>query len=136
MWGEPGGQVNGNGLGAQYADTFYVSKKAGWATPTAWSITGLFNHHFSPSFSLGVEGSYGQLNWSNTSLLSNDKTWIVGGVAHWDPVANLDFEFELLYQNTKLTTPGDYTKASVKASGPFPSTSDGFAARFEVTRAF
>ena len=32
--------------------------------------------------------------------VSNSTTWLIGGVAHWDPVKNLDFEFELLYQST------------------------------------
>ena len=76
-------------------------------TADAWSISAEFDHHFTPEFTVSLEGSYGGVNWTNTdadSMVSNSTTWLVGVVAHWDPVKNLDFEFELLYQNTHNST--------------------------------
>ena len=55
------------------------------------------------------------------------------------PVVNLDFELELLYQHTTQSTLGLYGKPIGTIDGkkaPFPSVSDGFASRFEITRAF
>ena len=65
---------------------------------------------------LGVEGSYGQVSWSNNTaitMLSTTKSFIVGGIAHYDPVKNLDFELELLYQGTTTAEPMGYV-----AGGP------------------
>jgi hypothetical protein len=140
MWGE-NGAVNGNGLAMSVGDTYYATANkfgtAGFATPTAWSIGSTFEHHFSPVFSFDPEIAYAELNWSgsNGQLSSNAQSWIIGGVAHWDPVPLLDFAFEVLYQNTHQSTPGLYT---AKANGglAFPSTSDGVAGRFYITRNF
>jgi len=131
MWGE-GGAVNGNGQQLALADTF--SEGAGrWATPTAWSVTGFLDHHFSPQFSISPEGSYGQVNWTEDPrhLLTDGTTYIVGAVAHYDPVVNLDFELELLYQNSHSDRPGALPKAEV-----WHPDANGFAARFEVTRSW
>ena len=94
------GTVNDN-AGQQFAaaDTYYNG--TGWQTPTAWSISAEFDHTFTPEFTGSIEGSYGGVNWSNgtaASVVSNATTWLVGGVGHYDPVKNLDFELELLYQ--------------------------------------
>ncbi len=130
MWGE-NGAVNGNGLPMVVADTF-SNGNGTWAVPTAWSVAVTMEHHFSPVFSLDPEFSYAQLTWSNegpVNYIPNATSWIVGGVAHWDPVPHLDFEFELLYQNTHQTRPAAWVGLS-------PVNSDGFAGRFEVTRDF
>jgi hypothetical protein len=146
MWGEAGGQLgwNGNGLGPSIGDTYYAGKVKGadvWATPTAWSASATFEHHFSPQFSIDPEAAYAQLNWSNSlgQLSSKTTMWLAGPTAHWDPVVNLDFEFEILYAHTTQSTPGLYGKPVGTIDGkkaPFPSVSDGFASRFEITRAF
>jgi Porin subfamily len=148
MWGE-NGAVNGNGLPVTVGDTYYAGKNAAgadvWATPTAWSIGGTFEHHFSPAFSLDPQASYAQINWSNSlgQLSSNSTSWIVGGVAHWDPVPLLDFSFELMYQNTHQSTPGLWTSPAGKTVGtingviaPFKSNEDGVAGRVYITRNF
>jgi hypothetical protein len=108
-----------------------------WATPTAWSVAATFEHHFSPQFSIDPEFSYAQLHWGGLAtgaavLPANAYSWIVGAAAHWDPVPHLDFEVELLYQDTHQSTPVNYGGAVT----PFPSDSNGFAGRFEVTRDF
>ena len=139
MWGEFGSQVNGNGQGSAWGDAF-SNGNGTWATPTAWTITGWANFAINPQITLGVEGSYGEITWSGalpTSMLSNSRSFIVGGVAHYDPVKNLDFEFELLYQNTKTDQPTGYVAGNgVTTTRTWQGTADGFAARFEVTRSF
>jgi hypothetical protein len=132
MWGEEGA-VNGNGQPMAIADAF-SNGNGSWATPDAWTVTGWANFTINPQVTIGFEGSYGQLHWTNTTaltLLSNSKSFLVGGVAHYDPVKNLDFEFELLYQNTDTTRP-----TGIAAGTPWANRADGFAARFEVTRSF
>jgi hypothetical protein len=148
MFGELGA-VNGNGLAMPVGDTYYAGLNAAgnpvWRTPTAWSVGATFEHHFSPAFSIDPEISYAQLNWSNSlgELSSNSTSWIAGIVGHWDPVTSLDFEMELLYQNTHQSTPGNWTSPTGATVGTidgvvsaFHNTTDGFASRFQVTRNF
>jgi hypothetical protein len=144
MWGE-NGAVNGNGLAMSAGDNYFAGLNAAgaavWATPTAWSIGGTMEHHFSPQFSFDPEASYAQLNWSNSlgQLSSNSQSWIVGAAAHWDPVALLDFEVELLYQTTHMSTPGLWTSTGGTINGvasAFPNNPNGFAGRFMITRSF
>ena len=139
MWGDPLQQVNGNGQGMPLADSF-SNGNGTWATPTAWSITGYAQATVSPTITLALEGSYGQINWNgqtNSSLLSNSRSFIVGGIAHYDPVKNLDFEVELLYQDTRTDQPSGYVASGAPGlTSAWQSKSDGFAARFQVTRNF
>jgi hypothetical protein len=142
MWGE-NGAVNGNGLAMTVGDTYAFLNPAGitsFATPTTWTIGGTFEHHFSPVFSIDPQASYVQLNWSgsNGQLSSNSQSWIVGAVAHWDPVPLLDFAFELMYQNTHQSTPGNWGTTGTVNGIPtaFKANEDGFAGRFYITRNF
>lgn len=132
MWGEEGA-VNGNGQAMAVADAF--SNPGGtWATPEAFSVTAYTTFTINPQVNLALEGSYGELKWTGTealTLLSTSKSFLVGGVAHYDPVKNLDFEFELLYQNTDTARP-----TGLAVGTPWANRADGFAARFEVTRSF
>jgi hypothetical protein len=146
MWGE-NGAVNGNGQSMAYGDAFY-NNNGTWATPTAWSISAWANFQISPQVSWGFEGSYGELMWTGGgtgagygllgSPLYNSRSFLLGTVAHYDPVKNLDFEFELLYQNTQSDTPAGYVAAAPGGLGTtsWQGGADGFAARFEVTRSF
>jgi hypothetical protein len=130
--------VNGNGLGPVYADT-WSNGDGTWATPTAWSVSALAELHFSPVFWVGPEIAYGQQHWSGLSPFAgipvNTSTWQGGAVLHWDPVAHLDFAFQLLYQTTHQSTPVTYTAAT---GGPtlFPHDADGFVGHLFVTRDF
>src|SRR5579872_6027452 len=135
IWGE-NGAVNGNGLPMVVADA-WSNGNGSWATPMVLSVTATFEHHFSPVFSLDPEFAYANLHWSNVLgnvIPSNANSWIVGAVAHWDPVPHLDFAFELLYQNTHQSTPAGAALAPGVAS--FPNNTDGLAGRFYVTRDF
>jgi hypothetical protein len=138
MWGEQG-CANGNGQCMAMGDAFANGNNT-WATPTAWSVTGWAQFQINPQVSLGLEGSYGEISWSGQlpiSMLSNSKSFIIGGVAHYDPVKNLDFEFELLYQGTTTARPTGYIAGNgVTTTNVWQSKADGFAARFEVTRSF
>jgi len=138
MWGEQGA-VNGNGLAMSIGDT-YALPTGGWATPTAWSMASYFEHHFSPTVFVDPEISYLQVRWSNNGgyLSSSAESLVVGGIAHWDPVPHLDFAFETLYETTHQATPGIYAAGGTVdgKTSPFPSTSDGFQSRFQITRDF
>ena len=48
MWGE-GGQVNGNGQPMFLYDTAWNPLTNQWSTPTAWSVSALLEHHFTPA---------------------------------------------------------------------------------------
>ena len=64
MWGE-NGQVNGNGQPMYLADAFFNPLTNQWSTPTAWSVTAILEHRFTPQFYVDLEGSVGGLKWSN-----------------------------------------------------------------------
>jgi len=144
MWGE-NGQVNGNGLPMPIGDT-WSNGDGTWATPTAWSIGATLEHHFSPVFSLDPEVSYAEVHWSGlpgnvigtlgtgTVIPKDSESWIVGAIAHWDPVPHLDFAFELMYQSTHTSTPLGTTLVAPVTS--FPNHTDGFEGRFYITRDF
>jgi hypothetical protein len=139
MWGE-NGAVNGNGQSMFLYDT-YFNADGSVAKPRAWSISATADHHFSPELTFSPEFSYGGINWTGTnagSLVSDSTSWLIGGVAHYDPVTNLDFEVELLYQNTHTDKPNGYL-SGIPGGGntiSWKSNADGFAGRFEITRNF
>jgi hypothetical protein len=131
-----GGAVNGNGQQMALADTYENPTGGSWATPTAWSVSGELDHHFSPEFTGSIEGSYGEVNWTGadfSSVVSNSYSWLAGVVGHWDPVKNLDFEIEVLYQNTFTNQSNGFVVAP-GTNATWQSRADGFEARFEVTR--
>jgi hypothetical protein len=135
MWGE-NGAVNGNGQQMALADT-YENPDGGFAKPTIWTIQTELDHHFSPQFSGSLLGGYGEVHWSGTdatSVVSDSTTWIAGVVAHWDPVTNLDFEFELLYQDSTTDQPNGFSKSAFQPA--WVSRGDGFATRLEITRSW
>ncbi len=91
--------------------------------------------HFSPVFFIAPEIGYGQLHWSGLSagqLSSNSDSWMGGAAFHWDPVAHLDFNLELLHQGANQSRPAGWQAFSLS---PWQSTSSGLEGRFEITRA-
>ena len=163
MWGE-NGQVNGNGQPMYMADAYFNPFTNSWSKPTAWSVSALIEHHFTPQFYLDLEGSVGQLKWSNqgggcslfgvgcavasgiTGALSpTATTWLVGADLGWNPVNNLNFDLELMYQGTNQATPSGFLGTvyntggiggAVFVPGDWHGSSDGFAGRFRITRYF
>ena len=163
MWGE-NGQVNGNGQPMFMQDAFFNPVTNSWSKPTAWSVSALIEHHFTPQFYLDLEGSVGQLKWSNqgggcsliglagctiasyaTGAISpSATTWLVGADLGWNPVNNLNFDLELMYQSTNQSTPAGFAGTIYNwgqtneffVPGNWHGVSDGFAGRFRITRYF
>jgi Porin subfamily len=163
MWGE-NGQVNGNGQPMYMSDAYFNPFTNSWAKPTAWSVSGLIEHHFTPQFYIDLEGSVGQLKWSNQgggcslfgvgcafasaaqgALSPTATTWLVGADLGWNPVNNLNFDLELMYQSTNQTRPNGFLGTvyntggiggAVFVPGDWHGVSDGFAGRFRITRYF
>ena len=63
----------------------------------------------------------------------------------WNPVVNLNFEFELMYQGTTQTAPSGFLGTVYNLGGPggavfvpgdWKGNSNGFAGRFLITRNF
>jgi Porin subfamily len=144
------GSWTGNGLGMSCGDTYFAGANAVgapvWAKPTTWTVGATMEHHFSPVFSLDPEISYANLHWSNSmgQLSNNSDSWIGGVVGHWDPVPQLDFEVDLLYQSTHQSTPGNWiasggtitSAGGVTAPAAFKANNDGFTGRLQITRSW
>ena len=163
MWGE-NGQVNGNGQPMFMQDAFFNPITNSWSKPTAWSVTALIEHHFTPQFYVDLEGSVGQLKWSNqgggcsyiglagcttasfaTGAISpSATTWLVGADLGWNPVTNLNFDLELMYQSTNQSAPAGFLGTVYNwgqtnqffVPGDWHGVSDGFAGRLRITRYF
>jgi hypothetical protein len=162
MWGEDG-QTNGNGQPMALADAFFNPLTNQWSSPTAWSISALLEHHWTPQFYTMLEGSYGQLNWSNMGggcyvlgfgctlaqavngpLSKHATSWILGADLGWEPVVNLNFDLELMYQATTQDVPSGFIGTVYNSGGvggayfapDWHGNSSGFAGRFRITRYF
>jgi hypothetical protein len=140
MWGEQGA-VNGNGQAMAMGDAF-SNGDGTWATPQAWSVTGYAQFVVNPQVTLQLEGSYGEVSWSDESGaglgLFNSKSFLIGGLAHYDPVKNLDFALELMYQDTTNDRPVGYTpgSAALGQTTGWVGKSNGFETRLMITRSF
>jgi len=160
MWGE-NGQTNGNGQPMFMQDAFFNPITNQWSKPTAWSISALVEHHFTPQFYLDLEGSVGQLKWSNMGggcyilgfgcgvaqfaqgpVSPSATTWLIGADLGWNPVTNLNFDLELMYQDTNQATPSGFLGTVYNwgqtneffVPGDWHGNSGGFAGRLRITR--
>ncbi len=158
MWGE-NGQVNGNGQPMYLADAFFNPITNSWSSPTAWSVAATFEHHFTPQFYINPEASIGGIKWGNQgggcyvygfgcglaqfgsgALSPSALTWLVGADIGWNPVTNLNFDLELMYQSTTQERPSGFI-GTIYSNGAFvpgawQGDSSGFAGRFRITRYF
>jgi len=149
------GQVNGNGQAMILADSYFNPLTNSWSTPTAWSVSGLLEHHWTPTFYTDLEGSIGQVLWSGMSggvctaatgcvgtgvLSPHTLTWLVGADIGWNPVTNLNFDLELMYQHVTQNAPtaniGTVLNNGVFLPGQWEGTSAGFQGRLRITRYF
>ena len=149
------GQVNGNGQAMILADSYFNPLTNSWSTPTAWSVSGLLEHHWTPTFYTDLEGSIGQVLWSGMSggvctaatgcvgtgvLSPHTLTWLVGADIGWNPVTNLNFDLELMYQHVTQNAPsaniGTVLNTGVFLPGAWEGTSAGFQGRLRITRYF
>jgi hypothetical protein len=149
MWGE-NGQTNGNGQPWFDPDAFFNPITNTWSTPTTWSVSALFEHHFTPQFYIDLEGSVGGFRWSNMGggcnfalglsgcLLSqaaqgplspSGTAWLVGADIGWNPVTNLNFDLELMYMDLNQARPSGFL-GTVYNSGV--TNPDGSSAAFFV----
>ena len=168
MWGE-NGQVNGNGQPMYMADAFFNPLTNTWSNPTAWSVSGLLEHHWTPTIYTDLEGSVGGLKWSNMGggctfalpscllaqgiqgpLSASSFTWLIGADVGWNPVTNLNFDLELMYQSVNQERPSgflgtvynsgvlnpDGSSAAFFVPGNWKGISSGFEGRVRITRYF
>jgi hypothetical protein len=149
------GQVNGNGQPMILADSYFNPLTNSWSTPTAWSASMLLEHHWTPVFYTDFEASVGQVLWSDmgggvflpgvgsfgTGVLSpHTTTWLLGADVGWNPVTNLNFDLELMYQHTNQNQPsalmGTVLNTGAFIPGQWEGTSAGFQGRLRITRYF
>jgi hypothetical protein len=148
------GQVNGNGQPMFLADSYFNPLTNSWSTPRAWSVSTLIEHHFTPQFYLDLEGSVGGIEWSGmngsfctttacvgTGLLSPHAiTWLIGADLGWNPVTNLNFDLELMYQDVNQNAPsgniGTIYNTGAFVPGAWEGHSSGFEGRLRITRYF
>jgi Porin subfamily len=130
--GDQGFNLNGNGVIFPLIDALNYQAGA-WSTPTAWTAAAFFEHHFSPQWSLSPEVSLASLRYGpDPAIISASAVSVLGGaVAHWDPVAHLDFQIGIMVQRTHQATPAAY-------AGPpaFRANSGGLASNLAITRDF
>ena len=163
MWGEAG-QTNGNGQPMFLADSFFNPVSNQWSTPRAWSVSALLEHHWTPTIYTDFEGSIGGVEWSNMGGGCNiglpgcligqaaqgpfspkALSWIAGVDMGWNPVTNLNFDLELMYQGTTQQAPSGFigtvyntggVGGAVFVPGDWRGNSEGFAGRLRITRYF
>ena len=67
-------------------------------------------------------------------------TWLVGADVGWNPVTNLNFDLELMYQHVKQDAPsgliGTVLGSGAFIPGLFKGDSSGFQGRLRITRYF
>jgi Porin subfamily len=144
------GQVNGNGQQMFLADAYFNPLTNQWSTPTAWSVSGLLEHHWTPTIYTDLEGSVGGVRWSGmngsvggvgTGVLSPSAfTYLIGADIGWNPVTNLNFDLELMYQAVSQERPnalaGTVFNTGAFIPGAWEGDSSGFQGRIRVTRYF
>ncbi|MBV9289324.1 MAG: hypothetical protein JO288_16165, partial [Hyphomicrobiales bacterium] len=162
MWGE-WGQTNGNGQPMFLPDAYFNPLTNQWSNPRSWSVSALFEHHFTPQFYVDLEGSVGGYNWSNMGggcyiygfgcgiaqfaqgpLSPHGTAWLIGGDIGWNPVTNLNFDLELMYMDVNQARPSGFLGTIYNAGqtnefvvpGDWHGTSSGFAGRLRITRYF
>jgi len=130
--GDQGMNMNGNGLIYQLTDALNYDVGL-WSTPTAWTAAAFLEHHFSPQFSVIPEISFATIRYSNSPvMISTTANSVLGGVvAHWDPIAHLDFQAGIMLQATRQATPAAYVGPAA-----FQTNSNGLAGSLSITRDF
>ena len=144
------GQVNGNGQPMYLADAYFNPLTNQWSTPTAWSVSGLLEHHWTPTIYTDLEASVGGISWSGmngsvlgvgTGVLSPSAfTYLIGADIGWNPVTNLNFDLELMYQSVSQERPtalvGTVLSNGAFIPGAWEGDSSGFQGRLRITRYF
>jgi len=131
---------NGNGAAFYLNDavqtgtiTGGVITGTGFSEPTSFSVASHLLWQVNPQFSFEPQVAYGQIDYgSNVTVFSQKLTsWMGGGIFHWDPVTNLDFQLDLIYISSNQSTP-----TSLVAGTPWQTNSSGFFGRLGIARTF
>jgi Porin subfamily len=149
------GQVNGNGQPMYMSDAYFNPLTNQWATPRAWSVSMLAEHHWTPTFYTDLEASIGGINWTGQSgsvltapgvatgtgeISPHAFTYLIGADIGWNPVTNLNFDLELMYQHVSQDAPsgniGTIYNTGAFVPGAWQGDSSGFQGRLRVTRYF
>jgi Porin subfamily len=148
------GQVNGNGQAMILGDAYFNPLTNSWSNPKAWSVSALLEHHWTPTFYTDLEGSIGGIDWSGengrvllpggpvgTGIISPHAfTYLIGADIGWNPVTNLNFDLELMYQHVKQDAPsgniGTVYGSGAFIPGAWEGDSSGFQGRLRITRYF
>jgi hypothetical protein len=144
-------------------DAFFNPLTNSWSTPDTWSVSALFEHHFTPQFYVDLEGSVGGFSWSNMGggcnfalpscllaqaaqgpLSKSGTAWLIGADLGWNPVTNLNFDLELMYMDLNQQRPSGFVGTIYNwgsanqyfVPGDWKGNSNGFAGRFRITRYF
>jgi hypothetical protein len=137
------------------ADAYFNPLTNSWSTPRAWSVSALFEHHWTSTIYTDLEGSIGGINWSNQNgyyctssttcygsgvLSPKALSWLIGADIGWNPVTNLNFDLELMYQSTHQDRPsgflGTVYNNGLYVPGAWEGQSSGFEGRLRITRYF
>jgi hypothetical protein len=148
------GQVNGNGQAMILGDAYFNPLTNSWSNPKAWSASALLEHHWTPTFYTDLEGSVGGIDWSGqnghvllpggpvgTGVISPHAfTYLIGADIGWNPVTNLNFDLELMYQHVTQNAPsgniGTVYGSGAFIPGAWEGDSSGFQGRLRITRYF
>ena len=85
------------------------------------------------------------LQWAGSYLSPHAFTWLVGADIGWNPVTNLNFDLELMYQAVNQDKPNGFLgtiygatgfTAGYYVPGAWEGNSSGFAGRLRITRYF
>jgi hypothetical protein len=128
------GTLNIFGNGTLFQATDWYDEAAGVTSiPTSWSVASHAVFKLTPQFSLSPEISYAQISYSGAPLEISKKitSWMGGVVAHWDPVTNLDFQLDLMYASSKVSTPVNWISPPA-----FHTNASGFFGRIAIARTF
>ena len=115
----------------------------------------MLEHHWTPTIYTDLEGSVGGINWSGqsgsacvtpgvctgTGMISPHAfTYLIGADIGWNPVTNLNFDLELMYQHVSQDAPsgniGTVYNTGAFVPGAWQGDSSGFQGRLRITRYF
>ena len=140
MFGELGA-VSGNGQQMAIADTYENPDGQQLCETRIWSVSAEIDHHFSPQFVGSLEGSYGQVRWTErrTSEFDRLQQQHLARRRGRPLVSGRRISISSLKRSIWKARPKRRMALSAGAPGSgfntnFQGRGDGFESRFEITR--